>query len=135
MQFRAWPWDEHDTGVTASECCLVHADLRRENYTRIVVNTGVRVAYNRHFYWLHRRGGVGHDCMAWVQWAWEGGWRWWESVGAMGGMKAFRLDGWDEEGKRSTGTVRWSNRHEDGVKKIKSYGVDPLDLPCLEPIK
>lgn len=49
--------------VEASECCLVHADLRRLGHGRIFVNPTVRLAYSTAYYNVH------NYVVPWFYWA------------------------------------------------------------------
>ncbi|KAI9013760.1 cryptococcal mannosyltransferase 1-domain-containing protein [Phycomyces nitens] len=55
ISFRAIIPQEPSPPVEASECCLVHTDLRSLNYTRIYINPRIKVAYDTFHYWYARR--------------------------------------------------------------------------------
>ncbi|KAI8099642.1 cryptococcal mannosyltransferase 1-domain-containing protein [Halteromyces radiatus] len=51
LSFRSlWP-DNPRPILEASECCLVHSDLRALNFTNIFINPNVKVAYDHFHYW------------------------------------------------------------------------------------
>ncbi|KAI8341803.1 cryptococcal mannosyltransferase 1-domain-containing protein [Chlamydoabsidia padenii] len=51
LAFRSlWP-DDPQPPLEASECCLIHSDLRDLNYTRIFINPKIKVAYDHFHYW------------------------------------------------------------------------------------
>ncbi|KAL0094563.1 glycosyltransferase family 69 protein [Phycomyces blakesleeanus] len=51
ISFRAIIPKEPGPPVEASECCLVHTDLRSLNYTRIYINPRIKVSYDTFHYW------------------------------------------------------------------------------------
>lgn len=53
VRFRALKPELATVEYEASECCLVHADLRASGHTRIFINPMVKVAYHWRFYFLH----------------------------------------------------------------------------------
>ncbi|CAO3599862.1 unnamed protein product [Absidia cylindrospora] len=49
--FRAlWP-DNPRPRLEASECCLIHSDIRDLNFTRIFINPNIKVGYDHFHYW------------------------------------------------------------------------------------
>ncbi|KAG0172955.1 hypothetical protein DFQ28_008511 [Apophysomyces sp. BC1034] len=54
VAFRAILPDEPEVPREASECCLIHTDLREHNYTKIFINPQVKVAYDPFHYWYAR---------------------------------------------------------------------------------
>ncbi|KAI9244291.1 cryptococcal mannosyltransferase 1-domain-containing protein [Phascolomyces articulosus] len=54
VTYRAIVPDEPDPAVEASECCLIFTDLRALDYTRVYIDPGVKVAYDRFHYWYAR---------------------------------------------------------------------------------
>ncbi|KAF7731760.1 hypothetical protein EC973_008274 [Apophysomyces ossiformis] len=51
IRFRALVPKEPDMPIEASECCLIHTDLRKHNYTKIFINPQVKVSYDPFHYW------------------------------------------------------------------------------------